>query len=104
MHMSPAQRNLMREREQLHRETLRREAEAALHDAGLRLDQEKRELFEQRYLQERRKMERALRQEIESKRNQELPALNDRLRKEFQQVSPAAKPKSTPATSATPKK
>jgi hypothetical protein len=104
MQMSAGERNLMRDRERLHREQLRREADAALRDAGLRLDQQKRELFEQRYLQERRKMERAFRQEIESKRNQELPALNDRLRKEFQPVSPTAKSTSSPATSATPKK
>jgi hypothetical protein len=104
MQMSPAERNLMREQERLHRERLKREAEAALRDAGLRLDQEKRELFEQRYLQERRKMERALRQEIETKRNQELPALNDRLKKEFQQSSPNPRSASTPASSATPKK
>ena len=104
MQMSAAERNLMRDREKLHREELRREADAALRDAGLRLDQQKRELFEQRYLQERRKMEHALRQEIESKRNQELPALNDRLKKEFQQGSPTAKSASTPATSTSPKK
>ncbi len=104
MQMSSAERNLMRDREKSHREELKRQADAALRDAGLRLDQQKRELFEQRYLQERRKMERVLRQEIESKRNQELPALNDRLRKEFQQVSPAGKSTSTPATSASPTK
>lgn len=92
----------MRERERLHREELKREAEAALRDAGLRLDQEKREMFEQRYLQERRKMERQLHQEIEAKRKQELPALNDRLKKEFQQGSPVMKV--TPALPATPKK
>jgi hypothetical protein len=104
MQMSAAERNLMREREKLHREELRRQAEAALRDAGLRLDQERRELFEQRYLQERRKMERALRQEIEAKRNQELPALNDRLKREFQQGSPTPKSTSTTAPSATPKR
>jgi hypothetical protein len=104
MRMNPAERNLMREREKLHREQLRREADAALRDAGLRLDQEKRELFEQRYLQERRKMERALRLEIETKRTQELPALNERLKKEFQQGSPSVKPTFTAAPSTTPKK
>jgi hypothetical protein len=101
MQMGPGERNLMRAREKLHREELKRQAEAALHDAGLRLDQEKRELFEQRYLQERRKMERALRQETEAKRKQELPVLNDRLKKEFQPSSPNTR---IPALSASPKK
>ncbi len=104
MQMGPGERNLMRAREKLHREELKRQAEAALHDAGLRLDQEKRELFEQRYLQERRKMERALRQEVEAKRKQELPVLNDRLKKEFQQPSPNTRSTSIPALSAAPKK
>jgi len=101
MQMGPGERNLMRAREKLHREELKRQAEAALHDAGLRLDQEKRDLFEQRYMQERRKMERALRQEIEAKRKQELPVLNDRLKKEFQPSSPNTR---IPALSASPKK
>jgi hypothetical protein len=104
MQMSAAERNVMRARENLHREEVKREAEAALRDAGLRLDQEKRQLFEQRYLQERRRMERALRQEVEAKRKQELPALNDRLKKEFQQSSPNTKSTSAPALSAAPKK
>jgi hypothetical protein len=104
MQMSAAERNLMRAREKVHREELKREADAALRDEGLRLDQQKRQLFEQRYLQERRRMERALRQEVEAKRKQELPALNDRLKKEFQQSSPNTKSTPTPAPSASPKK
>ena len=40
MQMSAGERNLMRDRERLHREQLRREADAALRDAGLRLDQQ----------------------------------------------------------------
>jgi len=104
LQMSQQERNLMRERERLHQEMLKKEAEAALRDAGLRLDQQKRELFEQRYLQERRKIERNLQQEVETKRQQQLPALNDRLRKEFQQ-SPAINPSTTsPSVTAAPKK
>jgi hypothetical protein len=104
MRMGPDERNLMRAREQLRRENLKRAAEAALRDAGLRLDQQKRELFEQRYLQERRRIERELRQEVESRRKQELPALNDRLRKEFQQSPPVIAVPVSPAVTATPRK
>jgi hypothetical protein len=106
MQMGPDERNLMRQREQIRREQLKREAAAAMRDAGLRLDQEKSQLFEQRYLQERRRIERELRDEAEAKRKQELPVLKDRLRKEFQEPSsPAGTSTSTatPAVSVTPK-
>jgi hypothetical protein len=46
MRMSPEERAVLRERENLRRERIRRETETALHDSGLRLDQEKRALFE----------------------------------------------------------
>jgi hypothetical protein len=106
MQMSAEERTLMRERERIRREQLKREAEAALRDAGLRLDQDKRELFEQRYLQERRRIERELRDETEAKRKQQLPVLNDRLKKEFQETTSAGTSTSTasPATSITPKR
>ena len=94
----------MRERERLRREQLKREAEKALREAGLRLDQEKRDLFEQRYLQERRRIERELRQEVEAKRHEQLPALQERLRKEFQEPSPGGTSTFAPAASVTPKK
>ena len=94
----------MRERERVRREQLQREADKALRDAGLRLDQEKRDLFEQRYLQERRRIERELRQEVEAKRHEQLPALQERLKKEFQEPSPAGTSTSAPAASVTPKK
>ena len=94
----------MRQREKVHREQLQREAEKALREAGLRLDQQKRDLFEERYLQERRRIERDLRQEVETKRQQKLPVLQERLKKEFLEPSPEARSASTPAVSATPKK
>ncbi|PYL64894.1 MAG: hypothetical protein DMF25_05510 [Verrucomicrobia bacterium] len=100
MQMGPQERNLMRAREKVHREQLKREAEKALRAANLRLDQEKRDLFEERYFQERRRIERELRQEVEMKRQQELPVLQERLRKEFQEPLPGTK--STPAISVTP--
>jgi hypothetical protein len=104
MQMGPEERNRLREREQLHRDQLKREADKALRDAGLRLDQERRDLFEQRYLQERRRIERELRQEAEAKRHEQLPALQERLKKEFQETSPAGSSTTSPATSVTPKK
>lgn len=102
MQMSPEERKILREREQLYRERVKREVDAALRDSGLRLEGEKRDQFEQRYLQERRRIEHQLLQETETKRQQELPALQEKLKKEFQQSSPA--PASAPAVSGSPKK
>ncbi len=84
MRMSPDERRIMRERESLRRAQIQRETDAALRDSGLSLDQQKRAQFESRYMQERRRMERTLRQQIEAERQQQLPALIQQLKREFQ--------------------
>jgi Protein of unknown function (DUF3106) len=104
MQMGPEERTIMRQREQVYRAQVQREVDAALRDTGLRLEGEKRAQFEQRYLQERRRIEHSLREEIESKRQQQLPALQERLKREFQETSPAAGSTSGAAASASPKK
>lgn len=92
LQLDPQQRNALRERDRVLRQRMKAEAETVLRDSGLRLDNGAREKFEQRYLQERRRIEHALRQEIEAKRQQELPQLKERLKSEFQshQPSPSA--------------
>ena len=100
--MGPDERRIMRERERIYRAQVSREVDAALRESGLRLEGEKRAQFEQRYLQERRRIEHSLRQEIESKRQQQLPVIQERLKKEFQETSPSST--SVPATSGAPKK
>jgi hypothetical protein len=100
MQMSPAERMVLRERENLRRQQIKHETEEALRNSGLRLDQQKRDLFESRYMQERRKMEQMLRQQIETERQQQLPALIQQLKKEFQLDQPngsaTAKPTMSP--------
>jgi hypothetical protein len=100
MQMTPEQRNLMRQRETMRRQTLTREADAAVRDSGLQLGPQERAQFESRYLQERRKVEQTLRQQIESERQKEIPALIQQLKKEFQidqpGKSPVAKPPASP--------
>ena len=89
----------MRQRENLRRQQIRRETDTALRDSGLLLDQEKRNLFESRYIQERRKMEQSLRQQIENERQQQLPALIQQLKREFEFQQPnrvPAKPSESP--------
>jgi hypothetical protein len=89
MRMSPEERNVMRQRENLRRETIKRETDAALHQSGLNLTPQERAQFESRYIQERRKVEQTLRQQIEAERQKELPALIQQLKREFQIDQPA---------------
>ena len=99
MRMGPEERRIMRERENLRRAQIKRETESALRDSGLPLDQEKRSQFESRYIQERRRMEQTLRQQIENERQQQLPALIQQLKREFQLEptgSATAKPVESP--------
>jgi hypothetical protein len=88
MRMSPAEREILRARENSRRDQIRRESEAALRESGLSLDPQRRDLFESRYMQERRRMERTLRHQIETERQQQLPALIQQLKKEFQLDQP----------------
>jgi len=104
LRMSPEERNVMRHRENLRRETIRRETEAALRDSGLHLSPQERSQFESRYIQERRRVERGLRHQIESERQQQLPALIQELKKEFQIDQPTKAPASKPVESPKPKK
>jgi hypothetical protein len=104
MKMAPEERMVMRQRERMYREQVQREVDAALRDAGLRLEGERRAQFEQRYLQERRRIEHSLREEIESKRQQQLPELQERLKREFKESTAAGGSTSSPVTSGSPKK
>ena len=104
LRMSPEERNVLRQRENLRRETIRRETEAALRDSGLRLNPQERAQFESRYIQERRKVEQTLRQQIEGERQQQLPALIKQLKKEFQIDQPTKGPAAKPAESPKSKK
>jgi hypothetical protein len=104
LRMSPEERNVMRQRENLRRDTIRRETEAALRESGLRLSPQERTQFESRYIQERRKVERTLRQQIEAERQQELPALIQQLKKEFQIDQPGKSSTTKPGESPKSKK
>jgi hypothetical protein len=104
LRMSPEERNVMRQRENLRRETIRRETEAALRDSGLRLNPQERAQFESRYIQERRKVEQTLRQQIEAERQKEIPALIQQLKKEFQIDQPTKPPATKPVESPKPKR
>jgi hypothetical protein len=99
MQMTPEQRNLMRQRENMRRQIITREADAAVRDSGLQLNPQERARFESRYIQERRKVEQSLRQQIQTERQKEIPALIQQLRKEFQIDEPGKSPVTKPAAS-----
>src|SRR6266403_1511098 len=99
MQMSPEERNVMRQRENLRRETIKRETDAALRQSGLSLTPQERSQFESRYVQERTKVEQSLRQQIEAERQKELPALIQQLKEEFQIDQPAKSPATKPGGS-----
>src|SRR5438477_6767953 len=99
MQMTPEQRNLMRQRENVRRQTMTHEADAAVRDSGLQLSPQERAQFESRYIQERRKVEQGLRQQIEAERQKEIPALIQQLKKEFQIDQPGKSPVAKPAAS-----
>ena len=84
LQMNPEQQKILRERAKARRQMLRAEAEEAIRQMGLRLDPNAQGQFEARYLQERRRIERQLHQEVESRRQQQLPQLNERLKSEFE--------------------
>jgi hypothetical protein len=100
MQMTPEQRNLMRQRENVRRQIITRDADAAVRDSGLQLSPQERARFESRYVQERRKVEETLRQQIETERQKEIPALIQQLRKEFQLDEPNRGSTSKPGPSA----
>jgi hypothetical protein len=89
----------MRQRETVRRQIITREADAAIRNSGLQLNPQERAKFESRYIQERRKVEQALRQQIEAERQKEIPALIQQLKKEFQIDQPMKSPAAKPATS-----
>ena len=99
MQMTPQQRNLMRQRENVRRQMIKGEADTAVRDSGLQLNPQDRARFESRYMQERQRVEQTLRQQIETERQKELPALIQQLKKEFQIDQPVKSPIVKPAAS-----
>src|SRR6266581_2280005 len=99
MQMTPEQRNVMRQRENMRRQIITRDADAAVRDSGLQLNPQERARFESRYIQERRKVEQSLRQQVQTERQKEIPTLIQQLRKEFQIDEPGKSPVTKPAVS-----
>jgi hypothetical protein len=90
--MSPEERELYRDRELFRREKIAQEIQEAITRSGLHLDSDQREVYALRYTQERRKIEEALRKEIDQKRKSMVTDMLLHLKTEF-----PATPSPTPA-------
>ncbi|MFL6543314.1 MAG: hypothetical protein ACJ8I9_09110 [Chthoniobacterales bacterium] len=103
--MPPEQQRAFRIQEGIRRERLQREAEAAMRESGLQLEAERRAQFERRYMEERRRIDRAMRQEMQERRQRELTPVVEQLKKEFgQQPQNSAAPTAVHTSSASPSK
>lgn len=76
-------RAALRSTEQQRRRRLHGEAEQALANSKLQLDEPQRKAYRKRYIEERRKIEKTLHEEMAAKRKPLLEELNQRLQKEF---------------------
>lgn len=91
--MPPEEQELFRDRELFRREKIAQEIQQAINKSGLRLDEDQREVYALRYTQERRKIEEALRKEMDQKRQSMVAEMLDRLKREFAaSAAPASKP------------
>lgn len=81
--LSPQERETLRGQAGRHRARMLEEAGRALQESGLKLSDDRREMFLLRYSQERRKLERELREKAEEERARRLPAIHEALKREF---------------------
>lgn len=81
--MSPGEQEFLRHRYEQRRDLRRVQAERAMSESGLRLDDDGRVRYVHRYSQERRRLERDLRRQVDAERSRRLPEVHERLRREF---------------------
>lgn len=93
------QKEAMRQRaRELHR-MVRQEAETALRDSGLQLDEAQTKAFFQRYTQLRRELEKELRRELEEKRREGIQRIQQEMREFFTRVPGASQSSSSDSSS-----
>ncbi len=83
-------REKIRERMGKMRDVIQQEVETVLAESGLTLSEEQKRKFTRRYAEERRILERAIREEMDRERTAQLASIVDRLKSEF-----AAEPDTT---------
>ena len=104
-HMNAEERKAFRDQQQWRQMRLKREAEEAIRQSGLQLEAERRAVFEQRYIEERRRIDQQLRRELREKRQRELAPVVEKLKKELSdKQGGGASGSSSGSPSASPKK
>ena len=78
--MPKEQRQFLKEQFNRHK---REEVQAALKESGLNLNDDQREIFAVRYMQERRKLEREIQEQANAERARRMPEIISQLRREF---------------------
>lgn len=81
-------------------ERVRQEIDKAYQESGLTLDRDQREVFDLRYRQERRRLERELQEKVNAERTRRLAEVTERLKTEFAGRTPPVL--APPAATATP--
>ncbi len=87
--LPPEEKKALADRDTFRRKKIAEEIDAALKDAGLELDAERRELFARRYGEERHRIEEQLHKEQDEKRQPLLREVIARLKAEFSSGTPA---------------
>jgi hypothetical protein len=91
--MSPEEQELYRDRELFRREKIAEEIQDAITKSGLKLDDDQRAVYALRYTQERRKIEEALRKEMDAERQTMVTEMTGRLKLEFSTTTPIPMPR-----------
>lgn len=93
--LSPEERNALRGQVDNRGEVIKAEIDKTIRDSGLHLTLDQREVYGLRYMQERRKLEKALRDQMGAERARRLPGIVEQLKNEFTPPPPAG-PRPTP--------
>jgi hypothetical protein len=81
--LQPEERDNLRKKEREHMEKAKQEMEALISESGLQLTENQRKNLKRRYIDERREMERELRELLQKERDRRLPGLRQKLIEEI---------------------
>lgn len=91
--LSPEERNTLRGQVDNRGAVIKAEIDKTINESGLQLNADQREVYSLRYMQERRKLERSLRDQMGAERARRLPGILAQLKKE---LTPPSNPPATP--------
>ena len=95
--LSPEEKKALTDRYAFRRKKIDEDIDAAIKEAGLELDAQRRELFARRYGEERQRIEEQIRREMDAKRRPLLKEVIAKLKAEFAPVAVPGRPSGVPA-------